>query len=63
MAHCSQCLFSMSEVERDLELVFDVIPMKEELESKLLAEKQYVWSLCSIAQCIVKLLLETYYSM
>jgi len=32
----------MSEVERDLELVFDVIPIKEELESKLLAEKQYV---------------------
>ena len=32
----------MSEVERDLELIFDVIPMKEELERKLLAEKQYV---------------------
>jgi len=37
----------MSEVERDLELVFDVIPMKEELESKLLAEKQCVHTLYS----------------
>ena len=30
---------SMAEVERDLELIFDIIPTTEELSSKLAAEK------------------------
>ena len=31
--------FSMAEVERDLETIFDIIPTVEELSSKLTAEK------------------------
>ena len=34
----------MSEVERDLEVIFDVIPTSEDLASKLAAEKVYVAS-------------------
>ena len=31
----------MEEVERDLEVIFDVIPTSEDLPSKLSAEKSY----------------------
>ena len=34
----------MAEVERDLEVIFDVMPTSEDLPSKLLAEK--VYALC-----------------
>jgi len=47
---------SMAELERDLDVIFDVIPTSENLPSKLTAEKVYA-TVCVTEQICIKVYL------
>lgn len=48
-------MISMAEVERDLEVIFDVLPTSEDLSSKLAAEKVYVYIPLVLLVCIFQM--------